>query len=269
MKRLDVAKEAVRTAGAGLMSLRGKAIAARSEGDQLKTAADAAAEGWVLGYLKTFFPEDLYLAEETYESHGQLWKASDSYWTVDALDGTRSFAEGYDGFCVQVAYIEKGEVQLGVVYEPVRDVLYWGSQGNGAFAAIRQSNPQPLLVKTPTTSTIFIDSKKPEGVVSSLMMQSATSFLECGSIGLKICRVAEGKADVFAKSFRFKTWDVAPGDVILREAGGRLGLWSGESIYYDRSTVHYNDILATAQSQFSDFAAKLQKVSRGGTTHAR
>src|SRR5689334_7013531 len=116
-ERLAVARQAAEGAGAALMRLP-RGVRAEEKGDQLKTAADQAAEGWVLSFLKACYPNDPILAEEDFESSGAEWNAPASYWTVDALDGTRSFAEGFDGFCVQIAYVANGSVRVGVVHEP-------------------------------------------------------------------------------------------------------------------------------------------------------
>jgi 3'-phosphoadenosine 5'-phosphosulfate (PAPS) 3'-phosphatase len=81
-------------------------------------------------------------------------------------------------------------------------------------------------------------------------MRVSGEFIECGSIGLKICRVADGSADVFAKELTFKLWDVAPGDLILREAGGRLGLWTGEAIPFNTKQVYFENLLAAPSGLF-------------------
>src|SRR3954462_7071128 len=112
--RLEIALAAVRAAGAALMELRGTIRGEEAAGGQLKTIADLAAEGWVLGFLEGSFPGELVLAEERFERAGIAWPGAQTYWTVDALDGTRSYVEGFDGFCVQVAYIEGGEPRIGV-----------------------------------------------------------------------------------------------------------------------------------------------------------
>src|SRR5688500_18062073 len=83
--RLAVAVQAVTSAGGALLSLRGQRVQAREVGSQLKTSADLAAEGWVLGLLRGSFPADRFLAEESHAEAG--WSpAPGPFWTVDALD---------------------------------------------------------------------------------------------------------------------------------------------------------------------------------------
>src|SRR5688572_12007976 len=100
-KRLDVAIAAVRAAGAALVELRGSITGEEAAGGQLKTSTDLAAEGWVLGFIEGSFAGEAFLAEEQFERAGKPWPGAKTYWTIDALDGTRSYVEGFDGFCVQ------------------------------------------------------------------------------------------------------------------------------------------------------------------------
>ncbi len=253
-ERLKIARLAAESVGAALMSIRGKDTSGReSAGGQLKTAVCKAAEAWVLAYLLSFYPTDHILAEESFEEKDSAWQAPKAFWTVDALDGTRSFVEGFDGFCVQVAYVENGQVKLGVVYEPVRRITYWALKGQGAFRQTAAGESQRLQVQSLAgwpTKPVFVDSTRPGGPVGQLMARRNGQLLECGSIGLKICRVADSTAEVFAKALAFKLWDTAPGDLILQEAGGRLGLWSGKSVPYGGEQVYFENLLAAPRTLF-------------------
>lgn len=259
-ERAAIAMRACVSAGAGLMSLRGQPIVSRTAGDQLKTSVDRAAEGWVLGLLRATFPKDRFLAEESYEDDSSWAGGPSPYWTVDALDGTRSFVDGYDGFCVQVAFVIGGEPRLGVICEPVSRRVYLGIAGAGAWRI--DETGAARLQATATESgwpqnPRFVDSTRPGGKESALFDRLGGRFIECGSVGLKICRVAEGSADVFMKRFRFKLWDVAPGEVILREAGGSLGNWEGKPFDYLASNVVQTSLLAAPRGTWKTFARAL------------
>lgn len=252
---------AVESVGAALMTLYKKKQDGR-EGPhgQLKTAIDLAAEGWLLGYLRAIFPEDNFLAEESYEQSQTPWLAPDSYWTIDALDGTRSFVEGFDGFCVQVAYVQHGQVQVAVIHEPARRATYWALAGQGAFfrtADEGQSRLQLQAVGQVPQHPIFVDSTRPSGRVAEIMDRWSGQLLECGSIGVKICRVADRSADIFVKKLVFKLWDVAPGHLILQQAGGRLGLWTGDTIPFDTAQVYFENLLAARSGLFEGMVEEL------------
>jgi len=266
--RLQTAHQVVESVAAALMVLRkGKLVGREACHGQLKTAIDKAAEGWVLGYLREVFPHDRFLCEELYEQSGWQWIDSDTYWTIDALDGTRSFVDGFDGFCVQVAYVQDDKVQFGVVYEPVSRVSYVAAAGMGSYK-IRGDGKYTRLQLGPLMSwppaPVFVDSSYPTGIVGALLNQVAGQFLECGSIGLKICRVAENAAHVFAKALTFKLWDVAPGDLILNEAGGKLGLLSGKPVSYRGEQVYFENLLAAPCGLFDLAVEALSDNQREG-----
>jgi 3'-phosphoadenosine 5'-phosphosulfate (PAPS) 3'-phosphatase len=103
----------------------------------------------------------------------------------------------------------------------------------------------------------FVDSTRPGGPVGALFAAHQGRFVECGSVGLKIVRVAEDAADVYAKRFTYKLWDVAPGEVLLREVGATLGTWTGQRIDYAGTRTHYTSVLAAPAALYADLAADL------------
>jgi len=266
LKRLQIAHAGVESLGAALMSLRGKDFPAHeSSGGQLKTAVDKAAEAWLVTYLRSFFPADQFLAEEKFEESKIAWDAPPCFWTVDALDGTRSFVEGFDGFCVQVAYIVNGTPILGVIHAPVWQTTYWAIAGYGAYKEYKNEGPKKLILSHYSgwpSEVVFTDSTYPQGIVGQLMNMCNGRFLECGSFGLKICLVAEGKAHVFAKEVTFKLWDVAPGDIVLKEAGGSLGFWDGTKIPYGSREVFFENLVASPKNLFQYVIQSLSDLKR-------
>jgi 3'-phosphoadenosine 5'-phosphosulfate (PAPS) 3'-phosphatase len=255
-ERLAVARDAAEAAGAALLRLP-RGVRAEERGDQLKTAADRASEAWVLAYLDACFTGERVLAEERFDASDGAWDAPARYWTVDALDGTRSFAEGFAGFCVQIAYVADGAPRVAVVHEPALAQTYLAIAGRGAFVARRDGARERLRVAAWPDPPRLVDSTRPSGAAGAWMQRRGAAFVELGSIGLKICRVAEGSADVFAKRLAFKLWDVAPGALVLAEAGGRIGRWDGAPIAFDSETVRYRDLVATAADRFDDVIREL------------
>lgn len=258
--RLAAALCAVRGAGAGLMAVRGGTTKGAEVGDQLKTAIDRAAEGWVLGYLEASFPGDAFLAEERFEASNGQWTPPAAFWTVDALDGTRSFIDGFDGFCVQVAYLRGGAPAVAAIDEPAFGVTWAAVAGGGAFVLRggEWARVPPITLSSYPERPRFIDSTPPRGPVGAVLARRGGRFVEHGSIGAKAVRVAGGEADVFAKDLRFKLWDVAPADLVLREAGGRLGTWDGAPIPYAGTRVALRGLLAAPAGLFDQVVADLK-----------
>jgi 3'-phosphoadenosine 5'-phosphosulfate (PAPS) 3'-phosphatase len=250
------------------MRLRGATTFARNLlGDPYKTSVDRAAEAWVVEYLTTVFPKDRVLAEESFDRKKEPWTAASDYWTVDALDGTASFVDGFDGFCVQVAYISAGSPMLGVIHEPARHATYWAIRGSGAFRQARLGKARRLDLRTRTAwprGPVLADSVLPKGKIGRLMEAHGARFLECGSTGCKICRVAEGKAQLVIKPVRYKLWDIAPGDLIVTEAGGQLGQWDGTPVAYDTANIYLTDMLAAPRGLFDLAVQELASLATVG-----
>lgn len=257
--RLEIAVRAAASAGAALLSVRGSSGTAVEQGDQLKTSVDKAAEGWVLGWLEGELPNDPILAEERFSAAGVDWEPPHSYWTVDALDGTRSFAEGFAGFCVQLAWVEHGVPQLGVIAEPTAGVVYAGVRGGGAFRLQGATHRRLAPLPSPPSPPRFVDSILPKGIVAGWMARTSGAFVECGSCGLKLARIAEGAADYYAKRFRYRLWDVAPGHVLLTETGAKLGQWDGSPVSFHGPRVEWDSLLVSSASTFDTAVAELSR----------
>ncbi len=258
-KRLDVAIAAVRAAGAALIELRGTIRGEEADGGQLKTSTDLAAEGWVLGFIEGSFPGETFLAEERFERENRAWPGARTYWTIDALDGTRSYVEGFAGFCVQVAFIDDGEPRIGVIGEPITGAVYAGAAGAGAWR-LTEAGAQRLAgsrARAMQPGLRFVDSTVPGGPVGALYAATQGTFVECGSVGLKIVRVVEDAGDVYAKRFNYKLWDVAPGEVLMREVGGSLGSWRGDRIDYAGTRTHFSTVLAAPAALYPELVEAL------------
>jgi 3'(2'), 5'-bisphosphate nucleotidase len=259
-RRIELATTAVTSAGAALLVVRGAQTRGQERGDQLKTSVDRAAEGWVLGWIESEFSSEPILAEERFSDAGVGWESPPDYWTIDALDGTRSFVEGFPGFCVQVAWVEAGKPRVGIIAEPTSGSVFMAAEGAGAWRVTREGFERIHVAGDLPSPLRFIDSIMPSGVVGQWMERTGARFVECGSCGLKLARIAEGRADIYAKRFRYRLWDAAPGEVLLGEAGGRLAQWDGTPIRYDTAQVEWSSLLVCGSSLFPTAIKQL----RGG-----
>ena len=95
------------------------------------TAADREANELIVGRLQKEFPDDGILAEESTDNEHRLEK--DRVWLIDPMDGTKNFINRDGDFAVQIGLAVGGESVLGVVYQPVRDVLYRAARNGGAW----------------------------------------------------------------------------------------------------------------------------------------
>lgn len=198
------------------------------EGTQLKTEADRLAHNQLCDVLCDLGEEIPIISEENL--HSQLGKRPQRYWLIDPIDGTASFSSGYDGFVTQLALMENCHPSLAAVYAPALQLTYLAAKGRGATL-----NGRPLKANGESCRMVLIDNyPEPRGIAADAMQAlNCTGYRECGSIGLKICRVADGYADLFFKDVVLRDWDVAPGELILREAGGTTANLDGTPFIFN------------------------------------
>src|SRR3954465_14739755 len=130
---LNFAIETARDAGRLLLEKFGRITTITKKGDiNLVTEADLASEALIIERIKSYYPKHAILAEEAGDAvltvDGEIsWK-----WIIDPLDGTTNYAHGYPCFCVTIALAHEGRMEIGVVYDPIRDEMFAAERGRGA-----------------------------------------------------------------------------------------------------------------------------------------
>jgi len=186
-----------------------------------KTQADLDAHDYLSEHLNKFMPIPVLSEEAPWPSD-----IPDKYWLIDPIDGTRSYLDGYEGWVTQVALMNRGWPMAAWVYAPATDEMWTATEGCGAKRneiRIHTSDDGSAIDNTPEPS---------EDVSKAMKALGLTDYDTSGSIGLKLCRVAEGTASLFFKDVGVKTWDLAPGCLILKEAGGHMTTRDGSMIWY-------------------------------------
>jgi len=193
----------------------------------LVTDVDLASERLIREAISTYYPRHEILGEE-----GGLSESDSEYrWVVDPLDGTTNYAHGYPIFCVSIALECKGEIVLGVVYDPMRDELFTAEQGGGAAL-----NNRPIRVsKTAELIQGLLSTGFPYDIKTSKLTNldhwanfamNAQALRRDGAAALDLCYVACGRFDGFWE-LNLSPWDTAAGALIVTEAGGRVTNFSG------------------------------------------
>lgn len=260
-ERLDIAIYACKSAGKAVLKIRNANLKTQTSGDQLKSEADQISDEIIKRVIGEKYPDDFIISEES-DSHTLDFNQLENFWIIDPLDGTRSFHGGFSGFCVQIAFFYEKELKLGAVYSPAEDAIYWAVKNRGSY-----KNSQSKTIKLHVSNTLnsYIESKKAAGEVAKILEVIGTkNFIECGSYGLKLCKVAEGVADLFIKKHEFKIWDVAAGDIILSEAHGELRAWDGRKIGYLRE-FDYKNLIASSMQNLQLVLNKIKNLSREET----
>jgi 3'(2'), 5'-bisphosphate nucleotidase len=250
-----VAIDLARRAGAIVLRYRRPGLQVDHKAhDEPVTRADREANELIVAGLRAAFPDDAILSEES-AAVGEYRTAARA-WMVDPLDGTRDYVRGLPGFAVMIGLCVEGRPSLGVVYQPLGDVLYHAARGQGAVA-LEAGAARPLRV-SPT--------RDPRGcrLVSSASHRLATidrvkaalgidDELLLGSVGLKLGLVARAERDLYVNPEGFcKLWDSCAPGVILTEAGGRLTDVHGRPLDYRRAEVRHLEGLLASNGHLHD-----------------
>ena len=234
--------EAARLASVDVMTIYETDFAVDSKSDESPvTAADLAAEHAILTHLTENNVLIPIVSEESVAA-GVIPEIDDNYILVDPLDGTREFVNRNGEFTVNIALIVQGEPVLGVVFVPALKEAFWGDFQAGAFSAPLLESSDAIMAAGKSIRVTGADSSSGWRAVASrshlsaeteaLLAQNPISETVNYGSSLKLCRLAEGKADIYPRLAPTNQWDIAAGDAVLRAAGGM-------SITLDKSPFVY------------------------------
>jgi myo-inositol-1(or 4)-monophosphatase len=243
---LNIAVRAARAAGAiinrAALDIDVLKVAAKGINDFV-TEVDRAAEEAVIATLLEAYPDHSILAEESGRQRGA--RRSDHLWIIDPLDGTTNFIHGLPIYAVSIALAFRGRVEQAVVYDPARNDLFYASRGRGAYLndrRLRVSGRTRMADALVGTGFPFRkgDNFKRYLRMFEEVMQHCAGVRRPGAAALDLCYVAAGWYDGFFET-GLSPWDVAAGSLMVTEAGGLVGNFTGEADYlYQREVIAGN-----------------------------
>ena len=243
---LNVAVKAARSAGSiinrAALDLEAVKVGTKGPNDFVSDV-DRKAEEIIIQTLLEAYPGHGILAEESGREHGA--KSSEYVWIIDPLDGTTNFLHGFPVYAVSIALAFRGQVQQAVVFDPTRNDLFFASKGRGAFLNDRRLRvSRRLRIADSLIGTGFPfrkgDNFKRYVKMFEEVMQSCAGLRRPGAAALDLCYVAAGYYDGFFET-GLNPWDVAAGSLMITEAGGLIGNFTGESDFlYQREVVAGN-----------------------------
>jgi myo-inositol-1(or 4)-monophosphatase len=213
-------------------------VSVKGPGDFV-TSADLKAEQVLRTELQRGRPGFGFLMEESGESPGD----GRNRWIVDPLDGTTNFLHGLPHFAISIGCEHDDEVIAGVIYDPLRDEMFWAEKGIGAYVndrRLRVSARRRLAEAVIGSGIPFLDHGDHGTYLATLapMMAATAGVRRWGAASLDLAYVAAGRIDGFWE-FGLKPWDIAAGLLMVREAGGYASDFAGRPV--DPST---GDVLA-------------------------
>jgi myo-inositol-1(or 4)-monophosphatase len=207
------------------------------------TEVDQAAERAIIDILLTAYPGHAILAEESGREHGA--RHSEYLWIIDPLDGTTNFIHGLPVYAVSIALAHRGAVQQAVVYDPSRNDLFFASKGRGAFLNDRRLRVSKRVRLSDSLIGTGFPFRKGDNFKRYLKMfeevsQNCAGLRRPGAAALDLCYVAAGWYDGFFET-GLSPWDIAGGSLMITEAGGLIGNFTGEADFlYQREIVAGN-----------------------------
>jgi myo-inositol-1(or 4)-monophosphatase len=231
---LAFAQESARQAGQLLCDLyrRRHTVQRKSSDIDLVTEADLAAERLIVDAIRARFPGHAILAEEGLGDLQEAVGGTPYLWLVDPLDGTVNYAHGYPVWGVSLALVERGQVVLGVSYDPLRDELFTAERGGGAWCngkPMQVSSVNRLKDALVATGFAYRRASLADNNLAELsqVMPRVQGVRRAGAAVLDLAHVAAGRLDAYWE-MHLQPWDWAAGWLLIQEAGGRATDRQGE-----------------------------------------
>lgn len=231
IKSLEILRPIVTEAGKIILSYYEKNLGIRHKSPvDLVTDADEASERYLFEKISELFPTAGILAEEGSQKNSQ----NGYFWVIDPLDGTTSFAHGFPFFAVSVGLIDDRKTPVGgIVYNPFFNEFFWACQNEGAFLndkKISVSNVSDIRQALIATGFPYNRREIMAEILSRLgkVLHQVHDIRRTGSASLDICYVACGRTDGYYEA-GLKPWDTCAAVSILKEAGGMVSRFTGET----------------------------------------
>ncbi len=229
-------------AGKEILNIYNDEIIVNSKEDKSPiTQADINSNDLIVNRLKKLGSNIPILTEESLVN----WKNRKDwikYWLIDPLDGTKEFINRNGEFTVNIALIENNYPIFGIIYSPVKSLLYYALKNKGCYKLKTNSNLSTLknfnkinIKKEKSITTKVIGSRSHSSKEFLNWVEKKFTNFEIITIGssLKFCILAEGKADIYPRLGPTSEWDIAAGHIILEEAGGKLKTIDKKDILYN------------------------------------
>jgi myo-inositol-1(or 4)-monophosphatase len=219
------------------------------------TNVDRDIEQFIKKQIRKHFPDDSILAEESEMENEDGMRR----WIIDPIDGTTNFAHSLPLFCISIGVEQDGDLVVGGICDPIHNELFFARKGKGAALngkRIHVSRIPKLDQSLLVTGFPYDIHEHPERSLPffNAMIQRTQGLRRLGSAALDLCYVAMSRFDGFFE-VSLNPWDTAAGTLILKEAGGMLTDFSG-----DTYSIYKNEIVASNGLIHQEMIDVLQKV---------
>jgi len=202
------------------------------------TNSDKKVERILINELQIARPNYSILSEEI----GEINNDSTCKWIIDPIDGTANFLHGIPHFAISVGLEENNEIICGIIYDPIKDEMFIAEKGNGSYL-----NNQRMRVSSRSKlkdCVIFTGGPRQNAENKNIVLKEYNNFSsevetpirKMGSAALDMAYVAAGRCDGYWQR-NLNYWDIAAGIIIVKEAGGFVTDFDGNSKYVENKTI--------------------------------
>ena len=219
------------------------------------TEADLSSNRVILGGLKKLGLNFPILSEEGKNTSEEN---IETFWLVDPLDGTKEFLNRSDEFTINIALIHKGLPVLGVVNAPAKEEMFIGISGLGSYKISKGTSNQIFTNNIGTETLRITVSRNHQDKNDITFIEKAkkifknVDIIAAGS-SIKLCRVAEGKADIYCRMGMTYQWDIASGQAVVESAGGIVKSLKSKRLKYKFNSAQKNPSFYAVGDQKYDF----------------
>lgn len=212
------------------------------------TLADLAANAVIEAGLAKLTPITPLISEENVSQRESI-KQGEMYWLIDPLDGTKEFIKRNGDFTVNIALIHQGVPIFGIVFAPVRELTYWGGVDIGAWKYDGVETRKISVCEMGEVPRIVASASHLNDETKAFVEKYPNAELVQAGSSIKICMIADGRADLYPRLAPTCEWDTGAADAVLRGAGGMLFQMDGTPLMYGKVEI-LNPYFVGAESKF-------------------
>lgn len=256
----------VREAGAVALDIYNQAEVKNWEKgkDNPLTEADLAVDRLLHQRLLGECPDFGWLSEETLDDASRLER--EWVWVVDPIDGTKEFLQKVPHWTISVGLVQHGRPVLGVVFNPVEDLLVAGIQGHGVTVNGRSA---AMSTKADLQGARLVGSRSEQKRGEFDSVKDLYKFQAVGSIAYKMALLAIGRCDLYYTLSPKHEWDICAGHLLVEAAGGKVCQKDGEEILYNQPQAKYRSVVASNGPLHARLLERLKAEPLSPDRHAR
>ena len=226
------------------------------------TQADLLSHRHIHRALKMLTPDIPIVSEEDCPNAVATHQSWPYYWLVDPLDGTKEFIARNDEFVVNIAFIAHQQPVLGVMHAPVTKTTYFAHENSPAYKQIATLAPVQIHCHQNKRDHLTIVTSRHGNISQMNALANAlghTQVVRHGST-IKLCLLAEGLADIYTRFSPILEWDLAAGQCILEQAGGKVCALDGSKLRYNNPSFKLKHFFAVGYPAGSFSAQTIQPI---------